>query len=95
MAAQYDYSDCPEYLKEFLFYMLTIKGRSRRTVDAYYIDLRTFLRYLKCVKIECKNPDDVEYFNSRCISDLSLDTLASLSLGDIYAYLSYTKNTFP
>lgn len=90
MAVQYDYSDCPEYLKEFLFYMLTIKGRSKRTVDAYYIDLRTFLRYLKCVKVESKNPEDIEYFNSRCISDLSLDTLASLTLGDIYAYLSYT-----
>ena len=45
-----DYADCPSYLSEFLFYMLTIKGRSKRTVDAYYIDLRTFLRYIKCVK---------------------------------------------
>ena len=40
-----DYQDCPDYLQEFLFYMLTIRGRSKRTVDAYYIDLRTFLRY--------------------------------------------------
>ena len=35
----------PAVKKEF--YMLTIKGRSQRTVDAYYIDLRLFLRYLR------------------------------------------------
>lgn len=90
MAAQYDYSDCPAYLKEFLFYMITIRGRSRRTVDAYYIDLRTFLRYLKCVKIESGDPIDMDYFNSRCISDISIETLAALSLGDVYAFLNYT-----
>ena len=41
------YSDhCPDYLKEFLIYMETIKGRSSRTVDGYYIELRSFMRFL-------------------------------------------------
>lgn len=39
-------ADCPEYLKDFLFYMETIKGRSPKTVDGYYIDLRSFIRFL-------------------------------------------------
>jgi len=30
------YNDCPKELRDFLFYMLTIRGRSPRTVDAYY-----------------------------------------------------------
>lgn len=90
MPTQNTYSDCPDYLKEFLFYLLTIKGRSRRTVDAYYIDLRTFLRYLKCVKIETGEPSDPEYFNSRCIADVPLETLGALSLGDVYTFLNYT-----
>lgn len=93
MAAQNNYSDCPSYLKEFLYYMLTIKGRSRRTVDAYYLDLRTFLRYLKCVKLESGDLSDPEYFESRCIHDIPLNTLASLSLGDVYAFLSYTAES--
>ena len=38
--------NCPDYLKEFLFYMETIKGRSARTVDGYYIELRSFIRFL-------------------------------------------------
>lgn len=41
------YSDhCPDYLKEFLIYMETIKGRSSRTVDGYYVELRSFIRFL-------------------------------------------------
>lgn len=39
--------DCPDYLREFLYYMETIKGRSPRTVDGYYTDLRSFFRFLK------------------------------------------------
>lgn len=38
--------DCPDYLRDFLFYLETIKGRSSRTVDGYYIELRSFLRFL-------------------------------------------------
>ena len=38
--------DCPDFLKEFLFYMETIKGRSSRTVDGYYLDIRSFIRFL-------------------------------------------------
>lgn len=90
MPVQNTYSDCPDYLKEFLFYLLTIKGRSRRTVDAYYVDLRTFFRYLKCVKMESGDPTDQEYFNSRCISDVPLEILGGLSLGDVYTFLNYT-----
>ncbi len=42
-----EYSNhCPDYLKEFLIYMETIKGRSSRTVDGYYIELRSFIRFL-------------------------------------------------
>jgi site-specific recombinase XerD len=39
-------NDCPDFLQDFLFYMETIKGRSPRTVDGYYIDLRSFIRFL-------------------------------------------------
>lgn len=42
--------DCPAFLKDFLFYLETIRGLSSRTVDGYYIDLRTFLRFVKMGK---------------------------------------------
>ena len=34
------FSDCPAVLKEYLDYLLTIRGRSPRTVDGYYIEIR-------------------------------------------------------
>ena len=33
--------------RDYLLYLLTIKGRSQRTVDGYAIDLRTFFRFMK------------------------------------------------
>ena len=40
--AQSRWLDAPEILKEFLGYMQTIKGKSPKTVEEYYLDLRTF-----------------------------------------------------
>lgn len=45
-----DYSECPGFLRDYLYYMLTIKGRSKLTVEGYFIDLRTFFRFLKKYK---------------------------------------------
>ena len=87
-----DYQDCPDYLKEFLFYILTIRGRSKRTVDAYYIDLRTFLRYIKCVKIMKQDPDKQDDFSNIQIKDITIDDIASIVLSDVYAFLSFTAN---
>ena len=36
----------PQLLRDYLIYLSTIKGRSPRTVEAYYNDLRLFLRYM-------------------------------------------------
>ena len=41
------FQQAPPILQEFLGYMETIKGRSSKTVDEYFIDLRTFFRYIK------------------------------------------------
>ena len=40
----------PQLLRDYLIYMSTIKGRSPRTVEAYYCDLRLFLRYLMATR---------------------------------------------
>ncbi|MCI8649209.1 MAG: tyrosine recombinase XerC [Anaerotruncus sp.] len=84
------YSDCPDYLSEFLFYMLTIRGRSKRTVDAYHIDLRTFLRYIKCIKLATIDPEDMDAFQKLSISDIGIETIAQITLSDVYQFLNYT-----
>ena len=40
------YEDIPKDLRDFLNYMGAILNRSPRTVNGYYIDLRTFFRFL-------------------------------------------------
>ena len=78
--------DCPPLLRDFLYYMETIQGRSPRTVDGYYIDLRTFLRYIKAVKVQGMR--DFEPTEIR-IGDLDSSVICAVTLTDIYGYLNY------
>ncbi|NLL92253.1 MAG: tyrosine recombinase XerC [Ruminococcaceae bacterium] len=81
-----NYNDAPEIIKEFLFYCRTIKNRSPRTVQGYYLDLRTFFRFLKFKKFNL--PDDTE-FSKIDIRDLDIEFLSKVSRIDIYEYLQY------
>ena len=38
--------EAPEEIRNYLNYMSTIRGRSERTCKEYYLDLRTFFRFL-------------------------------------------------
>jgi len=78
--------EAPEIIRGFLTYHETIKGHSRRTVDEYFLDLRTFFRYMKLEKGLV--PRDTE-LNDISISDINLDLVKSVTLSDVYSYLSY------
>ena len=78
--------EAPPIIKGFLIYHETVKGHSRKTVDEYYLDLRTFFRFTKC-KRNCI-PAGTE-FSSIPISDITLDFVASVGISDIYDYLSF------
>ena len=41
------FDEAPLIIREFLGYVGTIKGKSPKTVSEYYLDLRTFFRYIK------------------------------------------------
>ena len=77
----------PELLKNFLSYMFAIKGRSPRTVNAYYIDLRFFLRYLKASRLnlpmDSKNLCEIE------IDDIPEDMILNASMSDAYGFLNF------
>ena len=79
--------DCPQALRDFLFYMETIKGRSTKTVEAYYTDLRTFFRFMKMHYGTAKRTDD---FASIRIADIDIDFIRRITLSDIYEFLNYT-----
>lgn len=78
-----DMSDCPQYLKEYIFYLRVIKNRSEKTIESYYIDLRLFFRYLKDHFYEKSNNEDT-------IKDLPFSVVQNVSLVDVYEFLNYS-----
>ena len=78
--------EAPQILRDFLSYHETIKAHSRRTVDEYFLDLRNFFRYLKQIRdpaLAGKPLDEIS------IMDVDLDFVASVTLTDIYGYMTY------
>ncbi|HHW30790.1 MAG TPA: tyrosine recombinase XerC [Clostridiaceae bacterium] len=78
----------PLILSDFLSYMETIKGKSKNTVNEYFYDLRTFLRFIKVHKnlVKLDNQDD---FDKISIADVDAKLLESITLSDLYAFMSY------
>ena len=84
---QLRYHDVPKELRDFLFYMLTIRGRSSRTVDAYYVDLRTFLRYIRFLK---DSSVELLEFTNIPVDEMPFSMIASITLSDVYDFLNFT-----
>lgn len=84
------YSGCPPIILEFLLYLETIRNLSSRTVNAYWIDLRTFFRYIYLSRgIVDKDSD----FGSISIEDLTIDIVQSITQLEIYEYLHFTMSS--
>ena len=79
----------PFYLKEFLTYMRVVKNRSERTVEAYYIDISNFLKFIKLQKGSGSFNSDS---NDESISDIDIKVIKSITLIDVYEYLNFTAN---
>lgn len=79
-------NDTPQILQEFLSYHETIKGHSQKTVDEYYLDLRNFFRYLKQTRNSSLHDLDLDEIS---ITDIDLDFVKSVTLTDIYGYMTY------
>ena len=82
-----DYDDCPALVSRYLKDSEVIRGLSPRTVNGYYIDLRTFFRFLK----QRRNlvPGDLPLDEIDC-TDVQIDLIRSVSTTDIYEFLYYT-----
>lgn len=85
-----DYRDCPQILKEYLIYMETIQNRSVRTINGYYIDLRTFFRFLKMHRGVVN--DDVP-FEEIDISDIRLEFVKNVTKSEIYEFLHFATRS--
>ena len=83
------YEDSPEVLRQFLVYMESILGRSPRTVAEYYLDLRTFLRYI----VACRSSLSIEHLEEVDISKVDIGFISSITQSEIYDYLLYISKS--
>ena len=79
-------TEASELIKDFLYYLQTVKGRSPSTVDEYFSDLRTFFRFIKVQKGIV--PPDTPYREIR-VDDVDLALVSSVTLTDGYEFMNY------
>jgi len=79
----------PPLVRDFANYKLTIQGCSEKTVQEYLLDLRTFLRYMTAVREGL--PQEGEEFTAIDITGVDKAFLSSITTGQIYDFLGYTK----
>lgn len=79
-------NDCPYYLRDYLTYIRVIRNHTEKTEENYYIDLRTFLRYLKMINGAV--PKDTP-FEKITIGDVPLSYVESFSLMGAYEFMNY------
>ena len=70
--------EAPGVLREYLVYMETILGRSHRTVNEYYLDLRTFFRFILMSRGMIQK--NVE-FDNISIERVDIGLVSSVTLG--------------
>lgn len=81
--------EMPIILGDFLNYLQTIKGKSINTVQVYFYDLRVFFRFLK---IHRNIVDKKTEFDEIAISDVDITLLQTVTLSDLYSYMSFVSN---
>lgn len=83
-----DYAaQCSPILREFLGYMETIKGRASHTVDEYFMDLRTFFRFIKSFRgLTQAEESEID------VLDVDIAFVRTITLMDIYEFMNYAKN---
>lgn len=79
-------TEAPPILRDFLSYHETIKAHSQRTVDEYFLDLRNFFRYLKMTRDPSLRGHEL---NEIDIMDVDLDYVKTVTLTDVYGYMTY------
>ncbi len=79
--------ECPAVLKDYLGYMETIKGRAANTVDGYFVDLRTFFRFLLLERGLVPANEE-----SPSILSVDISLLRTVTLNDLFEFMNYAKS---
>ena len=83
-----DYKELPEIMTQFASYKTGIQGCSKKTVDEYLLDLRTFFRFLIAKKEGINVESDA--FCEIDIRGVDLAFVRSVTTEQIYEFLMYS-----
>ena len=79
----------PTVVRNFLMYNETVKGKSSKSLDEYFLDLQTFFRY---ILLSRGLVSSVIEFDKIDISKIDIDLIKTVTLSDLYAFIVYCKN---
>lgn len=83
----YNNSENPEFLNDYLVHIKVVKMLSERTIQEYYLDTRLFLKYI-CMM----SHDDIDDIDTADISKMTTEDLKKITLSDIYNFVFYTAD---
>lgn len=77
----------PKFMKDFLVYLTTIKGKSQRTRKEYEYDLTLFFRFHKAVQEDL----DIENLSAIDIGTITIEEIREMTLEDLYLFMEYCE----
>lgn len=81
----YNNSENPEFINEYIRHIKISQMLSDRTIQEYYLDIRLFLKYIYSIKYG----SEIEDADIRLISK---SDLKNISVSDIYNFIYYTSD---
>lgn len=81
----YNNSENPEFLNEYLIHIKLTLMLSERTIQEYYLDIRLFLKFIYSIKFD----SEIEDADIRL---LSKSDLKNISVSDIYNFIYYASD---
>ncbi len=78
----------PKTIKDFIFHLEIVRGKSKKTVYEYTLDLQNFFRYMKIKKNHL--PKDT-LLHDVSIVDIDIQFVETITLEDIYEYLYFCR----
>lgn len=82
------YSDVPQILRDYLNFLIVIKGKSENTVKEYYYDLRMFFRFVHAYA----NDISLDELNTINLDNFDENILKQITLSDLYEFMAYVNN---
>ena len=79
----------PSIIRDFLHYNQVIKGKSQLTVQEYFLDLRTFFRFIK--KKYNMVASDIDW-DQIDLSGVDIELIRKITLADVYEFFSFCIN---